>query len=243
MIALANGWIWWVTRDRIHSNPASCGKAPVGLIFGTSWGLRGGGTNPWYQARLDTASRLYHLDRVEHLLLSGDNHTRYYNEPVVMWRDMKKRGVPASAMTLDYAGFSTFDSLVRAQRIFGARHVVLISQAWHLPRALYIADHVGLQATGCVAQTSPPSYHWSLRLREWLARAWTIGDLFIWQRQPYFLGPRVEMMPSKEGGDLIDGHPKPLIPLCTGVSDASDDAPGDGKAAGSSVGSCATAAP
>ncbi|RKQ96315.1 SanA protein [Kushneria sinocarnis] len=244
VLALANGWIWWWTHERIRPDPAACDAAPVGLVFGTSWGLRGGGVNPWYQARLDTAARLYHLGLVDHLLLSGDNHTRYYNEPVVMWRDMKKRGVPPGAMTLDYAGFSTFDSLVRARRVFGAHRVMLISQPWHLPRALYIADHVGLEATGCTARTAAPSYHWSLRLREWLARVWTLGDLFLWQRQPHFLGPRIRMQPGQEAsGDEEKAERLPKLPLCRVLSDVSDDGSDGDRAAESSAGSCATAAP
>ncbi|WP_248623637.1 SanA/YdcF family protein [Cobetia crustatorum] len=123
-----NLWVVMATRDRIAASPLTCESREVGIVFGTSHGLVGGGSNPHYQARLDTAAQLYRLHRVSNLLLSGDNRTRYYNEPMTMWRDLRARNVPQQFMTLDYAGFSTFDTLVRAQKVFGVREAVLVTQ-------------------------------------------------------------------------------------------------------------------
>lgn len=192
-IAVINLWVWLATRDRIQSDVLLCEPAPVGIVFGTSYGLRGGGANPHYTARLDTAAQLLRLERVHRLLLSGDNHTRYYNEPVFMWRDLKKRNVDGERMSLDYAGFSTFDTLVRAREVFGLERVTLITQSWHLPRALFIARRVGLEATGCAAQPSRARYDVNMRVREWLATVGMVGDLYIWGREPYFLGPPIEL--------------------------------------------------
>jgi SanA protein len=162
---------------------------PVGLVFGTAQWLREGGANPYYQARMETSAELLRLHRVQHLLLSGDNRTRYYNEPISMWRSLRHRNISDRHMTLDYAGFSTFDSVVRAKEVFGADRLMLISQGWHLPRALFIADALGIEATGCAVPDDGVEGEWRLRLREWLARAATFGDLYIWGRKPYFLGP------------------------------------------------------
>ncbi|MGS0466488.1 SanA/YdcF family protein [Cobetia marina] len=170
-----NLWVVMSTRDRIASSPLTCESREVGIVFGTSHGLVGGGRNPHYQARLDTAAQLYRLHRVSNLLLSGDNRTRYYNEPMTMWRDLRDRNVPQQFMTLDYAGFSTFDTLVRAHKVFGVDQAVLVTQPWHLPRALFIADVLGLDAVGCPAVSERRPAGLRLMLREWLARAATVG--------------------------------------------------------------------
>ena len=190
VVLAANWWLRSRTQGRIEDDLLLCRSAPVGIVFGTSYWTRGGGRNPHYAARLDAAARLLRMQRVQHLLLSGDNRTRYYNEPVTMWRDLRKVNVRDSDMTLDYAGFSTFDTLVRAREIFAVEQALLITQAWHLPRALFIADALGIEATGCAAPTRRAAGEWRLRVREWLARVATLGDLYIWQREPYFLGPR-----------------------------------------------------
>ncbi len=190
VVLAANWWLLSRTQGRIEEELLLCRAAPVGIVFGTSYWARGGGRNPHYTARLSAASRLLRMQRVQHLLLSGDNRTRYYNEPVTMWRDLRASNVSDSAMTLDYAGFSTFDTLVRAREIFAVEHALLITQDWHLPRALFIADALGIEATGCAAPTQRVAGEWRLRAREWLARVATLGDLYLWHREPYFLGPQ-----------------------------------------------------
>lgn len=197
LVLAANLWVLAVTDDRIEDDLMLCAAEPVGIVFGTSYWSRGGGRNPYYVARLGAAARLFRMERVEHLLLSGDNRTRYYNEPVTMWRDLREVNVPDADMTLDYAGFSTFDTLVRARKVFGADRVLLITQDWHLPRALYIANAVGLDARGCAVPSRSVAGVWQLRMREWLARVAMLGDLYLWQREPYFLGPRVPLPVSE----------------------------------------------
>lgn len=201
-----NLWVVMATHDRIATSPLTCQSREVGIVFGTSHGLVGGGSNPHYQARLDTAAQLYRLRRVSNLLLSGDNRTRYYNEPMTMWRDLRARNVPQEFMTLDYAGFSTFDTLVRAHKVFGVDEAVLVTQPWHLPRALFIADALGLEAVGCpaISERQPPGL--KLMLREWLARAATVGDLYLWGRKPRFLGPQ-ETLPTPVLSSHSSSHP------------------------------------
>lgn len=188
-VVVINLWILQKTHARIEHEVPLCATQPVGLVFGTAQWLREGGANPYYQARMETSAELLRLHRVQHLLLSGDNRTRYYNEPISMWRSLRHRNVSDAHMTLDYAGFSTFDSVVRAKEVFGADRLMLISQGWHLPRALFIAEVLGIEATGCAVPDDGVEGEWRLRLREWLARAATFGDLYVWGRKPYFLGP------------------------------------------------------
>ncbi|MGM8849836.1 SanA/YdcF family protein [Salinicola halophyticus] len=188
-VVVINLWILQKTHARIEHEVPLCAAQPVGLVFGTAQWLRQGGSNPYFKARIETSAELLRLHRIQHLLLSGDNRTRYYNEPINMWRSLRHRNVADEYMTLDYAGFSTFDSVVRAKEVFGAGRLMLISQDWHLPRALFIADALGVEASGCAVPDDGVEGEWRLRVREWLARAATFGDLYIWGREPYFLGP------------------------------------------------------
>lgn len=188
-VVVINLWILQKTHARIEYEVPLCAVQPVGLVFGTAQWLRQGGSNPYFKARIETSAELLRLHRIRHLLLSGDNRTRYYNEPINMWRSLRHRNVGDEYMTLDYAGFSTFDSVVRAKEVFGADRLMLISQDWHLPRALFIADALGVEASGCAVPDGGIEGEWRLRLREWIARAATFGDLYVWSREPYFLGP------------------------------------------------------
>ncbi len=199
VVLAANLWVLARTRGVIEDDLLLCRAAPVGIVFGTSYWARGGGRNPHYMARLNAAARLLRMHRVQHLLLSGDNRTRYYNEPVTMWRDLREDNVRDADMTLDYAGFSTFDTVVRAREIFGVHRALLITQGWHLPRALYIARAMGIEAYGCAAPSGPVEGEWRLRAREWLARVAMLGDLYLWQREPYFLGPREPLHIAPQG--------------------------------------------
>ncbi|GEN25244.1 hypothetical protein HCU01_31930 [Halomonas cupida] len=188
VLLVANLWVVASTRERIVPL-ASCPSQGVGIVFGTSHWTRSGERNPHFEGRMQAAAELMSERRLEHLLVSGDNATRYYNEPITMWKDLLKRGVRTVDMTLDYAGFSTFDTLARARDVFGVDKAMLITQAWHLPRALFIADALGIEAVGCAAPRLPADAMWLLLLREWIARAATIGDLYLWKREPHFLGP------------------------------------------------------
>ncbi|QJQ95288.1 MULTISPECIES: vancomycin high temperature exclusion protein [Halomonadaceae] len=197
LFAAANAWVVGKTHSRIEHELPLCAAQPVGIVFGTSHWTRTGRRNPHFEARMSAASRLIRLRRVQHLLLSGDNRTRFYNEPITMWRDLRGRNVRDIDMTLDYAGFSTFDTLSRARDVFGVERALLVTQSWHLPRAIFIADALGLEVTGCAVPAEPVAGVWRLRMREWVARAATLGDLYLWERRPYFLGPLepLEIMP------------------------------------------------
>jgi SanA protein len=136
-----------------------------------------------------TSARLVADQRVKHLLISGDNRTQAYNEPRAMWRDLYRRGVSAEQLTMDFAGFSTYDTMVRARDVFQLDEALLVTQSWHLPRAIFIGRALGMDVTGCIAEEQPAADEWRLRMREWVARIATLGDLYLWGREPYFLGP------------------------------------------------------
>lgn len=229
LFALANLYVLGRTQGKIEDELASCGSEPVGIVFGTSHWTRSGARNPHFEGRMGAAAHLIHLGRVDHLLISGDNSTRYYNEPVTMWRDLRGRDVRDEDMTLDYAGFSTFDTLARARDVFGVERALLITQDWHLPRALFIGEALGLEVRGCAAPERATDGLWRLKLREWVARVATLGDLYLWEREPHFLGPLepLQIMPRER--DRL------LLP--PGMFNASDAASGDDTARESAPGS------
>lgn len=183
-----NFWVLATTAAYIERQPQQCRPAKVGIVFGTSHWTRSGERNPHFHARMRTAAALIEQSQVEHLLLSGDNRTKAYNEPRAMWRELYRRGVVSEQMTMDFAGFSTYDTLARARDVFQLEKALLITQSWHLPRAVYIGRALGMDVAGCVADDPTVEVEWRLRLREWAARAATLGDLYIWGRKPYFLG-------------------------------------------------------
>lgn len=189
LLFVSNAWLVDVTSKRIVNPLKGCSSDyEIALVFGTSQLLRSGRPNPHYYGRINLAAQLYHQGRIRHLLLSGDNRTLYYNEPAKMQQDLVERGVPLEAMTLDSAGFSTFDSLKRSRDVYGLQQLLLITQEYHLPRALFIADHLGMETSGCAAQGPEWSAMRKVWFREVAARIKTLGDLYIWQREPRILG-------------------------------------------------------
>ena len=142
------------------------------------------------EGRLRTALELYQSGKVRWFLVSGDNRHSTYNEPQAMRRWLIKQGVPLTNIVSDYAGLRTWDSLKRAQAVFGLRQVVVVTSDFHLPRALYLADHMGLRAWGVPAKTDDRP--WAARIRFWtreyIARHLALWD--AWFPPDTRLGPR-----------------------------------------------------
>ncbi len=151
----------------------------VAVVFGAGL-LRSGQPTPVLFDRVATAAELYRLGKVEKLLLSGDNRFVNYNEPGAMQKAALSLGVPESALVLDYAGRSTYDTCYRAKAIFGLTRAVLVTQAFHLPRALFICETLGLQTVGVVADRrkyGPALTWWSLRETLATTNAWVEVNL------------------------------------------------------------------
>lgn len=175
-------------RDAITDSLEAVEPMPVALILGTARTHRGR-PNQFYRARIEAAAALFHSGRVRGILVSGDNATRHYNEPIVMQKDLMTLGVPSEYITLDYAGFRTLDSVVRAKKVFGLEQVLIVSQRFHTARALFLARHFALQARGFAAAN--PSHAGSgflrVRTREVFARVAALLDIITGQG-PRFLG-------------------------------------------------------
>ncbi|QRN83417.1 YdcF family protein [Chloroflexota bacterium] len=125
-------------------------SAPVALVLGA--GLNRDGTaGVVLQDRVETAADLYFAGKVEKLLMSGDNSTVYYDEPTAMLEYALSLGVPAEDIVLDYAGRRTYDSCYRAKEIFGVDDLIVVTQAFHLPRSIFLCNAFGINVTGTPA--------------------------------------------------------------------------------------------
>jgi len=167
-----------------------CNRA--GVLLGTSKYIRRGVINEFWQNRIDAAVILYHSGKIRYLIISGDNSTAYYNEPFAMKKELVRCGIPDSVIFPDYAGFCTFDSMIRAYKVFGQSSFTVISQEFHNQRAVYIARHYGIGAIGFNAKGVPAWYGLRTNLREKLARVKMFIDLWM-EKQPRFLGEKIRI--------------------------------------------------
>ncbi|QXC56554.1 vancomycin high temperature exclusion protein [Vibrio mimicus] len=182
-------WVTWQTQNNIINDTQNTPPFQVAVVLGTSKYI-GKTLNEYYTNRIDAAIELYQQGKVRNFLLSGDNAHRSYNEPWTMKRDLLRAGIPAENISLDYAGFRTLDSIVRAKQIFETNNFLIITQRFHCERALFIAHYQDIQAS-CLAVPGPSSHSgFKVRLREVFARAYAVFDLFIFDTQPKFLGPK-----------------------------------------------------
>lgn len=174
---------------------------PVAIVFGA--GVVNGQATPALADRVGGAVALYHQGRVEHLLMTGDNSSEEYDEVSVM-RDLAlAQGVPAAAITRDHAGFDTRSSCYRARDVFGVRSAVLVTQDYHLSRALYSCRDLGIDAVGLRIpdwQHHPERLDWGQYpgsdgrryiAREWLARVNALVEAHLTHPEPQFLGPEL----------------------------------------------------
>ena len=178
-------------RDRIL-RPDQVDHRPVALIFGAGV-YPGGHLSPVLADRVLTGVDLYKAGKVDKLLMTGDNSMLTYNEPWHMADYAIAHGVPEADIAFDYAGRRTYDSCWRARHIFGLDRVILVTQAFHLPRALYLCNSLGLDAIGVPADRqiyAPRSRFW-FHVRETIARIWAWFDIHLFH-------------PPVIGGDPID---------------------------------------
>ena len=196
----ANVKVERAAAGKIYTSVDSVPHNKVALLLGTNPLNKWGRPNSYFTNRIKTASELYKAGKVDYIIASGDNHTKDYDEPTAMRDSLMAHGVPEDRIILDFAGFRTLDSVVRAKEIFGCDSLTIISQADHNARALYLAEANGIEA---VAVSAPlRAGRWvrtRLAIREWLARDKMMLDIWF-GKQPHFLGERIEipdLMPQK----------------------------------------------
>lgn len=180
------------TKSSIYYSYEDLPYTPIGVVLGTAKYIKTGGINEFYKNRIEGAIDLYWLGKVDYLLLSGDNNKMSYNEPITMRRDLLKAAIPDSAIVLDYAGFRTLDSIIRANKVFDADNFTIITQEFHCERALFIAQYQGIKAQ-CFAVPSPTKMK-MVRIREFFARISAVIDLYFLHKEPKFLGPMIPIV-------------------------------------------------
>lgn len=180
-------------EGRIYECVDSVPHNRVALLLGTNPLNRLGRPNTYFTNRIDIAAKLYHAGKVDYIIASGDNHTRGYDEPTAMRDSLMAHGVPEGRIILDFAGFRTLDSVVRAKEVFGCDSLTIISQSDHCARALYLAHANGIDAVAIAAPLRAGRWVRSrLAMREWLARDKMILDLWT-GKQPHFLGEKIKI--------------------------------------------------
>ncbi|MBA4852184.1 vancomycin high temperature exclusion protein [Emticicia sp. BO119] len=176
-------------RGKIYSNIDDIPYRKVGLLLGTAkYTKRRGFDNPYFTNRIKAATDLMKAGKIKYLIISGDNGRPEYNEPEMMREDLIKNGIDSTHLYLDYAGFRTFDSMVRLKEVFGQDSVTVISQLFHNERALYLASKEGIVANGFNAKDRPGGE--GFYLREKLARVKVFVDYLI-ATKPRFLGKKI----------------------------------------------------
>ncbi len=177
-------------KGKLYSDAQTIPYNKVGLLLGTSKYLPNGNTNPFFYYRIQAAVELVKAGKIKYIVVSGDNSRKDYDEPTQMRTDLMAAGVDSSIIYLDYAGFRTFDSMVRLKEIFGQTSATVISQKFHNERALYIASREGIDAIGFDARDVRGGLLLSMRLREKMARVKVFVD-YIFGKKPKFLGEKV----------------------------------------------------
>ena len=174
----------------IVKTPAEAPLAQAAIVLGARV-YADGTPSPMLIDRLETGIKLYKLGKVGKLLLSGDHGQADYDEVNVMLKYVLARGVPDQDVFTDHAGFDTYDTMYRARDVFKVKTALVVTQKFHLARAVYLARRLGLEATGVVADIQAYPNEWRFALREWPARVKAFMQANITHPRPRFLGPAI----------------------------------------------------
>ena len=191
VVWLCNFWVERSTWKQVYSDVTNIPTNQVGLVLGTSKYTVRGFENPYFSHRIQAAVLLYKQGKIKHILVSGDNRLKEYNEPRYMLKALIAQGIPEKDITMDFAGFRTLDSVVRSKEVFGQSSITIISQKFHNQRALFLANHRAVQAIGFNAKDVPLTLSLKTRIREAFARCKAVLDIVVLNKQPKFLGEKV----------------------------------------------------
>jgi SanA protein len=208
LVAGANLYVLWSGGDST-SSLADVPKAEVAIVPGALV-EPDGDLSVMLAARVEQASRLWHAGKVEKILVSGDHGTWKYDEPDTMRKALVRDGVAPEDVFEDHAGFDTWATMVRAREIFGVRDAVVITQGFHMPRALYLADEAGIDATGLTADLHSWGYQGrKSSVREVLSRVKAVADVTL--DTPAMAGPKIPIA-TTDGRESWGPEPPPGTP-------------------------------
>lgn len=166
--------------NQIYADAAGVPEAPVAIVFGA--GLKKNGQpSDVLKDRLKTTLALYKAGKVEKILVSGDNRFENYNEPEAMYNYLVDAGVPKKDLVEDFAGRRTFDTCVRAREVFGVEKAILVTQEFHLRRALFTCEGVGIESTGVSATLQPYVLDKYYKWREFAAVYVAFLNVYVWE--------------------------------------------------------------
>jgi SanA protein len=195
-VAAAQWWVLATSSKWILYRVEDVPQAPVGIVFGARV-YESGALSPVLEARVQAAVELYRAGKVRKLLMTGDNGRVEYDEVTAMKRRAVALGVPAADVVRYFAGFRTYDSCYRAREIFAVDRAVLVTQAFHLNRAVFLARSLGIDAVGYVAPPGmPEGMVRTSEGREVLARTAAVTDVVL-HRHPRYLGRREPLFESE----------------------------------------------
>jgi len=184
----------YAAQERIYTNIEKVPHKKAALLLGTAKYVARGKKNYFYVYRIRAAAALWKAGKVDAIVVSGDNATQYYNEIRRMENDLVKAGVPKKYIAADHAGFRTLDSIVRAEAVFDLKDYIIISQKFHLERALFIAKAKGQDVIGFAAKDKEGTKAArKMAYREYLARVKAFLDVYILQTEPRFYGKKVKV--------------------------------------------------
>jgi len=188
---LLDRYISYTSDKHIYTEIKDLPQKKAALLLGTAKYVAKGKKNYFYVYRIRAAVALWKAGKVKAILVSGDNETKYYNETARMQKDLIKAGVPKKYIALDYAGFRTLDSVVRAEAVFDLEDYIIVSQKFHLERALFIAKAKGQKVIGFAAKDIAGTKAANkMMVREFLARVKAFLDVYILGTKPRFYGKK-----------------------------------------------------
>lgn len=197
LIFLADIEIENKTNSKVFDEVQSIPYNRVALLLGAAKLRKSGNPNLYFQNRIKATEELFNARKIDFIVISGDNGRDDYNEPMDMQNELIRLGIPKERIYLDYAGFRTYDSVIRINKIFGQTKFTVISQNFHNRRAIYIAQSHGLQAVGFNAEDIDAYSGLKTNLREVFARVKVFLDLFL-NIDPKFLGEPINIVVEQD---------------------------------------------
>ncbi len=184
-------YISYTAEDNIYTEVKNIPVKNAALLLGTAKYIAKGKQNYFYTYRIRAAVKLWKEEKVKAIVVSGDNSTKRYNETARMYKDLIRAGVPKKYITSDYAGFRTLDSIVRAEAVFDLEDYIIVSQQFHLERALFIAKAKGQKVIGFAAKDIAGTKAANkMMVREYLARFKAFLDIYILHTKAKFYGKK-----------------------------------------------------
>jgi SanA protein len=192
IITIANNKIEKSTNGLVYNDLIQIPNNKVGLLLGTAKLLKSGQPSPYFTNRIKATVDLFHACKIDFIVASGDNRKKDNDEPLDMKNELIKLGIPENKIFLDYGGFRTYESVIRLNKVFGQRKFTIVSQDFHNRRAIFISQHMDLQAIGFNAKDVDSFIGFKARLREKLARVKVFIDFMI-KKEPKSPGQQIEI--------------------------------------------------